>query len=360
MSDASLRETVARVLVRLLEAYSPSGSEEEAIGVFTEVAEELGFPRVWVDGAGNAHASTSGGPPRVALIGHIDTVPGELPVSRGNGVIRGRGAVDAKGPLTVFLVAASSIGDACPVQVSALVGEEADSPGARFLVNTGFYAPYILVGEPTGTDGIAIGYRGSIKIRVECRGGGGHSSSPEIGDSALDRFLVFVAKLRGLPGVSASIVELHTHARADNVLPELARGLVDLRVSRELDPDMVMTMGDLLGCTVRTEGYTAPVRVRPQEPVPRSLARALLELGLRPRYLVKRGTSDMNILYPACSDSIAAYGPGDASLSHTDREFVEERDLELAVKVVAASLGYLCGSRGFSSNRGKHPLGVPY
>ncbi len=347
MNNASARDLVARILVRLLESYSPSGKEDEAVKVFVEIAKELGYPSVWIDEVGNAHALTGSGPPKVALVGHIDTVPGRMPTVRRGGIIRGRGAVDAKGPLAVFLVAATStINNRCTVQVSALVGEETDSRGAKFLVSSGFHVPFILVGEPTGVDAIAIGYRGSAKLYIECKGDGGHASSPEIGDSALDRFLLLVARLRGLRGTSAAVVELHTYARARNMLPELAIGRVDLRIIGGLDIDVIREISEMLGCKAYVEDYTAPVRVRPQDPVPRSIARALLGLGIRPRYLIKRGTSDMNILYPVCADSIAAYGPGDASLSHTDGEFVAEKDLELSVKVVARSLAYLCEAMG--------------
>lgn len=346
MSSASIRETVARILVRLLEAYSPSGREEGAIEVFKEAAEELGFHKIWTDEAGNAHASTGNGPPKVALIGHIDTVPGKLPVSRENGVIRGRGAVDAKGPLATFLTAAYLAGkEDCGIQVSALIGEESDSPGARFLVETGFYVPYMVVGEPTNTSGVAIGYRGSASVLLQCRGLGGHSSSPEVGDSALAKLLRVVEKLGSVRGFSVAVVELHAWSPYENMLPTHAEARLDLRLGFEAGPDLIFKVEAPEDCRLEVARLSPPVRVRPQDPVPRALVRSMLQLGVRPRITVKRGTSDMNLLYPKCAGSIAAYGPGDPSLAHRiDDEWVLEKDLEKAVRILVFALDNLCNS----------------
>ena len=58
-----------------------------------------------VDGAGNAVGTRGTGEREIVLLGHIDTVPGEVPVRIEDGVLFGRGAVDAKGPLAAFVVA---------------------------------------------------------------------------------------------------------------------------------------------------------------------------------------------------------------------------------------------------------------
>ena len=54
------------------------------------------------------------GPTKIVLLGHIDTVPGEIPVRVEDGVLHGRGSVDAKGPLATFVAAAAeATGDQC-------------------------------------------------------------------------------------------------------------------------------------------------------------------------------------------------------------------------------------------------------
>ena len=45
----------------------------------------------------------------VVLLGHMDTVRGYIPVKLEDGVLFGRGAVDAKGPLAAFLCATARL-----------------------------------------------------------------------------------------------------------------------------------------------------------------------------------------------------------------------------------------------------------
>ena len=56
-----------------------------------------------VDVAGNAVGVIGSGPKSIVLLGHIDTVPGDIPVRIENGILHGRGAVDAKGPPATFV-----------------------------------------------------------------------------------------------------------------------------------------------------------------------------------------------------------------------------------------------------------------
>ena len=203
----------------------------------------------------------------------------------------------------------------------------------------------MLIGEPTNTTGIAIGYRGSLSAHLECKGLGGHTSSPEIGDSALEKLLNAVGTIKSLTGDSVAIVELHARGPANNVLPTHAEALLDIRLGREVKPGELERIRSILGeigCVFTVKTYVPPVRVKPQEPVPRVLVRSLRRLGLKPRILVKKGTSDMNLLYPCCASSIAAYGPGDPSLSHTYREYISEASLETSVVVLLEALEDLC------------------
>ncbi len=341
MASGSVLEgrLVAETLLLLLREYSPPGREEGAARVFMERARELGL-EAWRDEAGSVYASASSrGPWLLALIGHIDTVPGWVEPRVSGGVVYGRGAVDAKGPLASMLHAAAAAGEG--VVVAGLVGEEDDSRGARLLVDRGAPARMVIIGEPTGGDGIAIGYRGSYKLRVVCTSSGGHSSAPWMGDSALDKALSLVDRLREeYPGgslwrSSMAVTGLCT-PMTRNVLPTRAEVWLDARIppgysSAEM-ASKSLSIVEESGCIGEVADVVEPVRVSPSSPVPRSLQRALLSMGVRPRPVVKAGTSDMNLLAPIV-DSIAAFGPGDPSLSHTPHERVSEDELEAAARV---------------------------
>jgi LysW-gamma-L-lysine carboxypeptidase len=57
--------------------------------------------------------------------------------------------------------------------------------------------------------------------------------------------------------------------------------------------------------------------------------------GGSPRFVLKTGTSDMNVVAPAWPDTaVVAYGPGDSSLDHTPHEHLELVDLNKSIVVL--------------------------
>src|SRR5579859_4004114 len=82
--------------LELLEAMvripSVSGCEADLATMLCQVMAACGMEST-VDGAGNA-VGVAGSGPTVVLLGHIDTVPGEVPVRIADGRLYGRGAVD--------------------------------------------------------------------------------------------------------------------------------------------------------------------------------------------------------------------------------------------------------------------------
>ncbi len=147
----------------------------------------LGYADAFIDGAGNAVGVMGDGPRQVVLLGHIDTVPGEIPVSltpspspEGRGELYGRGSVDAKGPLACFTDSVARVGAAEGWQfvVIGAVEEERDSDGARFVVDK--YKPdFAIIGEPNRWDRVALGYKGSAWAEITVRRGQSHTASGE-------------------------------------------------------------------------------------------------------------------------------------------------------------------------------------
>jgi len=111
-------------LLELVKNYSPSGHEAPAVDYLVQRMKDLGFTHAYKDEVGNAIGVMGEGTRQIVLLGHIDTVPGEIPVrvvnnnvgATGrsvrveNGILHGRGSVDAKGPLSSFVDAVASLG----------------------------------------------------------------------------------------------------------------------------------------------------------------------------------------------------------------------------------------------------------
>ena len=118
------------------------------------------------------------------LLGHMDTVRGIVPVRVEQGRLYGRGAVDAKGPLAAFLCAAARLARSGegqtrrPVLVIGAVEEEAaTSRGARAVV--GRYTPSAcIIGEPSGSSAITIGYKGRLLVEYALTRSLSHSAGP--------------------------------------------------------------------------------------------------------------------------------------------------------------------------------------
>ncbi len=94
----------------------------------------LGF-NVGYDAIGNAVGSRGSGPNEILLLGHIDTVPGVIPVRRDGDRLYGRGAVDAKGSLACFATAGAAVDlpDGWKITVIGASGKKATAPAQRYL-----------------------------------------------------------------------------------------------------------------------------------------------------------------------------------------------------------------------------------
>ena len=91
-------QTAIDLLKGLVATPSLSGQEADAVSYLVDRMSALGLA-AHIDQAGNAVGTTGSGERHIVLLGHIDTVPGEIAVRIEDGVLWGRGSVDAKGPL---------------------------------------------------------------------------------------------------------------------------------------------------------------------------------------------------------------------------------------------------------------------
>ena len=197
-------EQAVALLHDLVDIRSLSGDEGEAAHFLTTRMREMGFARAGVDAAGNAVGELGSEDAKrvVVLLGHIDTVPGEIAVrieesdesdSSSWGRLYGRGSVDAKGPLATFTAAAARLGDAWArshdlrlVVVGAVEEESATSRGARFIRARfdGASEPVpdaCVIGEPSRWHRVTLGYKGRLLIDLEARRDSAHTAGPDPG-----------------------------------------------------------------------------------------------------------------------------------------------------------------------------------
>ena len=387
------------LLARLVEIPSISGDELEASSYLVAAMRSLGYDRFEVDAAGNAVGEL--GPEdaarTVVLLGHIDTVYGDIPVrveKREDGpVLFGRGSVDAKGPLATFATAAARLGsdwanhhDIRIVVVGAVEEEAATSKGARFIRDrfNGRNEPtpdYCIIGEPSGTTRLTLFYKGRILLEMKAAQPMMHSAGPNPGvaTTAVDLWNWTCAygdsfnrdKVKTFDQLLPSLRELRTWTdeamhdcvwtkigirlpldfQADEFLTELwywARERVETHSPLpsppfvegvDAAPKEFLFGNDELEMAFCLHGYEPAWRSSRNSPLVRGFLAAIREHSdERPRFVSKSGTSDMNVVGPAWQCPIVAYGPGDSSLDHTPNEHIYLDDYWQAVLILEAAL----------------------
>ena len=109
-----------------------------------------------------------------------------------------------------------------------VVGEETESDGAWKARELDLHCDYIIDGEPTDNQ-LVVGHKGMVYGIVRCEGVTAHSAYPELGESAIDKLVSLLDKLRSLKFPSDSTlgkttvnVGLICGGLAPNVIPDKA------------------------------------------------------------------------------------------------------------------------------------------
>jgi acetylornithine deacetylase len=265
--------------------------------------------------------------PEIVFSTHMDTVPPFIPSSEDAGRIYGRGSCDAKGIIAAQIAAAERLRQQnIHVGLLFVVGEERDSLGAhvaneyaanpqnsrcRFLVN----------GEPT-ENRIALASKGTLRVEVTATGRMAHSAYPELGESAIDKLIPALTRLRemALPsdpevGPCTLNIGLIEGGRAPNVIPDYAHADLLYRLvgpSDELRRQILRTAGGEVQVTFPLE--LPFLRLRTVDGLPTMIAAFTTDI---PK-LTNWGEPLL-------------LGPGSIHVAHTDGEFIEKRQLAEAI-----------------------------
>lgn len=346
-SSGNVTETYAAGLLReMLEIPSSSYQERPLADYLAEAMRGLGF-QAHIDGVGNVVGVIERGPgPTVMLLGHMDTVPGRLPVRSEDGRLYGRGAVDAKGPLAAMICAAAGAVDfPGRIVVVGVVEEETPrSRGAMAIRATHARPDALIIGEPSGWSSVVLGYKGKLDLRYTVKCPATHPSNPvpkasELAVGCWDALVELLGpdashSVFDQPG--ATLVQLNgdlTSATADLSIRTPPGFDVDALVSglRERIPSgRLEVLNSVAAC-----------RVGRADPVVRALVSGIRRLHAKPRLVVKTATSDMNTLAELWDIPMATYGPGDSSLDHADDEHIVLSDYLRGIDALTIALSEL-------------------
>jgi len=272
--------------------------------------------------------------PAIVFSTHMDTVPPFIASSEDGTRVYGRGSCDAKGIIATQIAAAERLRlEGIDVGLLFLVGEERDglgaevanrqAPGNRFLVN----------GEPT-ENRIAVASKGSLRLEIIAQGRMAHSAYPELGESAIDKLLEVLYRIKAIKlpveeGIGPTTVNIGMieGGRAPNVIPDYARAQLLYRL-------------------------VGPSTVLRQQIVQAAEGLATVKFLLETPFLRLRALDGLPTMVAAFTTDIPGLtnwgeplliGPGSIHVAHTKDEFIEKRQLTEAVDLYSRIARHLAG-----------------
>jgi acetylornithine deacetylase len=273
--------------------------------------------------------------PNIVFSTHMDTVPPFISSSEDATRIYGRGSCDAKGIIAAQMAAAERLRrEKIYVGLLFVVGEERDSLGAQVAneyaasrlaaqptANQKQAARFLVNGEPT-ENRIALASKGTLRVEVTASGRMAHSAYPELGESAIDKLLSALGRLRAMPlpsdpqiGPCTLNIGLIEGGRAPNVIPDYAHADLLYRLvgpSGELRRQIVATAGDQVKITFPLE--LPFLRLRTVDGLPTMIAAFTTDIPKFTHW-----------------GEPLLIGPGSIHVAHTDGEYIEKQQLAEAI-----------------------------
>ncbi len=260
--------------------------------------------------------------PAVVFSTHTDTVPPFIPSSEDADNIYGRGSCDAKGIIAAQVAAALRLrSEGINVGLLYVAGEERDSAGAITANQQPISARFLVNGEPTDNR-LGVASKGALRLEIICHGRPAHSAYPELGESAIDKLLEAIARVRAIPlpvneevgpcTVNIGVIE---GGRAPNVIPDFAKAQLMYRLvgpGDNLRKAIIEAVGSLGEVKFPLELPFLKFRTVPGIPT-----------------MVASFTTDI----PALTNwgEPLLLGPGSIHVAHTEREFISKKELFEAV-----------------------------
>lgn len=265
--------------------------------------------------------------PTIVFSTHMDTVPPFIPSSEDATRVYGRGACDAKGIIAAQIAAAECLREqGVYVGLLFLVGEERDSLGAKVANEQSPGSKFLINGEPT-ENRMAGASKGTLRVDIIAQGRMAHSAYPELGESAIDKLLEALHRLRAMKlpsdaeiGPCTLNIGMIEGGRATNVIADKARAQLLYRLvgpTKQLREEIERAVSSLAKAEFVLE--IPFVRLRTLDGLPTMVAAFTTDIP----WLTNWGEPLL-------------LGPGSIHVAHTEGEYVEKKQLSDAVDLYCA------------------------
>ena len=337
------------VLARqLMDIPSVSGEETVLADAVEQALNACAHLSVMRDGDAIVARTELGRAERVAVVGHLDTVPvaGNLPARVEDGVLRGRGSVDMKAGVAVHLSLAAALTEPSRDITWIFydheeVDEELNGLGRLARNHPGVMeVSFAVLGEPT-SGALEGGCNGTIRVEVSFPGVAAHSARSWKGVNAIhaagpllealanyDAATVEVDGLEYREGLNAVGI---SGGIAGNVIPDICTVTLNYRFAPAITADEAIdyvtgfvqnaTSEATITVVDRAEGCRPGLDAQAAQ----QLAEAVAASGAgAPR--AKVGWTDV-ARFGALGIPAVNYGPGNPELAHADDERVDINEI---------------------------------
>lgn len=312
----------------LIDIESVTGNEERAARFVCDFLRRAGFAaELWEAEPRRFNVWAPVGKPRTVLSTHLDTVPPFLASSEDDRCIYGRGACDAKGIIAAQAFAALRLRERGQQDFGLLflVGEEKNSTGAQAANRRPQGSEFLVNGEPTDSR-MATAGKGTLRVDLVARGRMAHSAYPELGESAIEKLLAALARLRGLElprdaelGPTTCNIGVISGGRAPNVVADQARA--------ELLYRLVAPAAELRERIHVLAGEEAEAQFVLEIPP--------VKLATLPGFPTTTVAFTTDIPALTAWGRPLLFGPGSIHVAHTEREYIEKLEQARAVEAYA-------------------------
>jgi succinyl-diaminopimelate desuccinylase len=389
-----LRDPVA-LTQALIRCPSVTPEEGGALTLLEEVLRPAGFAchRLVMTEPGtpdvdNLYARFGRGQPHLCFAGHTDVVPvgDEKAWTRPpfgaeihNGMLYGRGAVDMKGAIACFAVAAlrhiERHGGRPDFSISLLITGDEEGPSINgtmkvldWMRDNGEVMDACVVGEPSNPkalgDEIKIGRRGSLNGELVVHGRQGHAAYPQLAENPVPKLARLIDRLSSTPldtgtpdfePSSLQVTVISAPNTATNVIPREARAKFNIRyndlwrrpkVEAWVREQCAMAAKEVSARFEVSFSGTGDVFLTKPGPLVETMRRAVGELtGRNPALTTGGGTSDARFIQAYCP--VIEFGLVNETI-HAIDERVAIADLE---KLTAIYERFIAGYFGSAAVR---------
>ena len=346
-----LKERIAETLERLISFKTVASEEEELRKVIDYVEESLGdlkdvieIHRYEFNGKHSLVAvNEDTREPEVLLVAHLDVVdaPEDMfqPIREGD-IVRGRGAIDMKGPAAVLIELFKEWGRKKELSVGLMLttDEEVGSEnGIKPLLFQENWSSKVAIIPDGGLNfSIVTRNKGAFHFEVRARGRTAHGSTPWLGENAIDKIISFYLDLKTFihpqptfdPEKWFNTINLGVFqgGKKVNIVPSFAKAHIDIRFVKPYTVEQIESIVQALalkwGVEYEVMSTAEVVEVPLENPYINTFIRVYKDvMGVEPTLEGEHGATDARFFAEKKIPIITIYPVGGDL--HGDNEWVD-------------------------------------